>query len=173
MKRIFFLLVTILAVNIITAQNNAIDKFFSSYENNEDFTVVFVSPKMFEMVTKLSKDAKDKDIQEVRDLVKDIKGLKILTTKKESMKYYTEASKKIPTSEYEVLMTVKDKGNNVKFLTKGNGDVVNELLLLVGGTDDFVLMSFVGSLDLNKIAKLANKLDLDGAEHLDKLKNKK
>ena len=70
-------------------------------------------------------------------------------------------------------MTVKDKGDNVKFLTKGNGDVVDELLLLVGGADDFVLMSFVGKLDLNKISKLANKLDIQGSEHLDKLKDKK
>ena len=112
-------------------------------------------------------------MQEIKELVKDIKGLKILTTKKDPMKYYTEASKKLPINEYEVLMTVKDKGDNVKFLTKGSGDVVNELLLLVGGTDDFVLMSFVGNLNLSKISKLANKLELNGAEHLDKLKDKK
>lgn len=155
------------------SQNSAIDKFFSSYENSEDFTVVYVSPKMFEMIAKITNDSKAKDMQEIKELVKDIKGLKILTTKKDPMKYYTEASKKLPINEYEVLMTVKDKGDNVKFLTKGSGDVVNELLLLVGGTNDFVLMSFVGNLNLSKISKLANKLELNGAEHLDKLKDKK
>jgi hypothetical protein len=151
------------------SQNTAIDKYFSAYENNEEFTVVFVSPKMFNMIATATKDGKS----DVADLVKDIKGLKILTTEKNAGKYYAEALKKIPTTEYEVLMTVKDKGENVKFLTKGSGDVVDELLLLVGGGDKFVLMSFVGKLDLNKISKLANKLDIQGGEHLDKLKNKK
>ncbi len=167
-------IITVLALLITTlscwGQNNAIDRFFSAYENNENFTVVYVSPKMFEMVAKVTNDSKNSDIKE---LVKDIKGLKILSTNKDALKYYNEASKKIPLGEYEVLMTVKDKGDNVKFLTKGNGDVVDELLLLVGGANDFVLMSFVGKLDLNKISKLANKLDIQGSEHLDKVKDKK
>lgn len=166
--------VTLLALltTLFTAysQNNAIDKFFSAYESNENFTVVFVSPKMFEMVAKV---ADEKENQEIKELVKDIKSLKILSTTKDPLKYYAEANKKIPVGEYEVLMTVKDKGDNVKFLTKGNGDVIDELLLMVGGADDFVLMSFVGKLDLKKISKLANKLDIEGSEHLDKLKNKK
>lgn len=150
-------------------QSNAIDKFFSAYENDANFTVVTISPKMFDMVTNFTNEM---DNKEVKDMIKDIKGLKILTSEKEGMKYYNDAIKKLPVSEYEVLMTVKDKGNNVRFLTKGKGDVVDELLLLVGG-DQFVMMSFVGKLDLNKIAKLAKTLDIEGSEHLDKLKNKK
>ena len=170
MRTVITLLAFVIAYLPAQSQNNAIDRFFSAYENNENFTVVFVSPKMFEMVAKATNDSKNSDIKE---LVKDIRGLKILSTKKDPLKYYNEASKKIPLNEYEVLMTVKDKGDNVKFLTKGSGDIVDELLLLVGGSDDFVLMSFVGKLDLNKISKLANKLDIQGSEHLDKLKDKK
>ncbi len=164
--------ITILFALFISANaysQNAIDKYFSQYENNENFTVVTVSPKMFGMIAKATKDSKD----EVMELVKDIKGLKILTTEKDATKYYAEAIKKIPTNDYEVLMTVKDKGENVKFLTKGSGDIIDELLLIVGGGDNFVLMSFVGKLDLNKISKLANKLDIQGSEHLGKLKDKK
>lgn len=172
MKKIITIAIAAIFTTGLFSQNSAIDKFFSSYENSADFTVVYVSPKMFEMVAKITNDSKDKDVQNIKELVKDIKGLKILNTKKDPMKYYNEAAKKLPINEYEVLLTVKDKGDNVKFLTKGSGDIVNELLLLVGGADDFVLMSFVGNLDLNKISKLATKLDLEGAEHLDKLKNK-
>jgi hypothetical protein len=167
MKKILVLVFGLLISNISFSQSNAIDKFFSSYENNPEFTTVFVSQKMFEMVAKVTSESKS---AEIRDLVKDIKGLKILKTSKDALKYYAEASRKIPTSEYEVLMTVKDGGDNVKFLTKGNGDIIDELLLLVGGNQDFILMSFVGKLDLNKISKLANKLDINGTEHLGKLK---
>jgi len=41
--------------------------------------------------------------------------------------------------------------------------------LLVGGTEEFVMVSFVGKIDLDKISRLAKKLDVDGVEHLDKL----
>jgi hypothetical protein len=169
MKTYFNILVALILSFTAFSQNTAIDKYFSAYENNADFTVVFVSPKMFKMIANATNDSKN----EITDLVKDIQGLKILSTEKDALKYYTEAVKKIPLGEYEVLMTVKDKGENVKFLTKGSGDVVDELLLLVGGGKNFVLMSFVGKLDLNKIAKLANKLDIQGSEHLGKLKDKK
>lgn len=169
MKSIFsFIIATLLSISAYS-QNNAIEKFFSNYENNDDFTVVYVSPKMFQMVAKVTKDT---DKAEISDLVKDVKGLIILTSENNSAKYYNEAIKKIPVSEYEVLLTVKEKNQNVRFLTKGTADVIDELLLLVGGADEFVLMSFVGKLDLNKIAKLAEKLDINGSEHLKKLENK-
>ena len=153
-----------------SAQADAIDKFFKTYQDNEDFTMVYVSPKMFQMVSKAVSEIED---PEVKDLVKDIRGLKILTTDKNASKYYNEAITKINTKEYEVLMTVRDKETNVKFLTKeSSSNVIEELLLLVGEPDEFVLMSFVGKLDLQKVAKLAKKLDMEGAEHLGKLEKK-
>lgn len=106
---------------------------------------------------------------ELKELINGIKGLKILTTNVDAGKYYTEAIKKIPVGEYETLVTVRDKGENVRFLTKGTGDIVNELLLLVGGKEEFVLMSFVGKIDINKISKLAKKFNVDGIEHLEKI----
>ena len=170
MNKILSLIIALTFSLSISAQTDVIDKFFSSYENNDAFTVVYVSPKMFKMVSKVAEGQKDGDITE---LISGIKGLKILSTEKNGLQYYNEAIKKIPTSEYDVLLTVKDKGQNVKFLTKGSDDVVEELLLLVGGADQFTLMSFVGKLDLKKIAKLANKLDIEGSEYLDKLNDKK
>jgi hypothetical protein len=169
MKLIANVVIVMLIATNIFGQNSAIDKYFSAYESNEAFSTVFVSPKMFSMITSATKDSKG----EIADVIKDIKGLKILSTQKNGSKYYNEAIQKLPVSEYEVLMTVKDKGENIKFLTKGTGNNISELLLLIGGNTNFTLMSFVGNLDLAKIAKLANKLELNGSEHLEKLKNKK
>ena len=47
MKKIFMLAIAAIFTTSLFSQNSAIDKFFSSYENSEDFTVVYVSPKMF------------------------------------------------------------------------------------------------------------------------------
>ena len=42
--------------------------------------------------------------------------------------------------------------------------------MLVGGEDEFSLISFVGDLDLEKIGRLGKSLNIDGSEHLEKLK---
>lgn len=170
MKKIFYFTLIALFTSIgVQAQNgDAIDRFFEQYQDDEDFTMVYVSPKMFKLVAKVASEELDEDLN---DVVSNLRGLKILTTKVNPQEVYKDANNKIDTKDYELLLTARDSGQNINFFTKTSGDdVVEELLLLVGGKDEFVLLSFVGTLDLEKIAKLASKLDIDGAEHLEKLK---
>ena len=144
------------------AQEDAISKYFSKYVDNEDFTVVYVSGKMFELINKMELDFDDEEAEAVLAVVKDLKGLRILSTDNNGMQYYKEALQTINAKEYETLMTVREnKGENVQFLIKDNGgDVINELLLLVGGSDsDFVLISFIGAIDLNEVGKLAKAFE--------------
>ena len=58
-------------------------------------------------------------------------------------------------------MTVRSQdGDNVEFLVQENKETkkISELLLLSGG-DEFVLLSFVGNLDMEKIVRLAQEMD--------------
>lgn len=163
-------IVALIGVTGLNAQNDAIDRFFEQYQNDENFTMVYVSPKMFQLVAKVASEDLDKDLN---DVVKNLKGLKVLKTEVNPLQVYKEANNKIDTKEYELLLTARDQGQNVNFYTKtSSNDVVEELLLLVGGDDEFVLLSFVGTLDLAKIAKIAKKMDIDGAEHLGRLEEK-
>ena len=169
-----FLSILLIAIFGLTStgysQLDAIEKYFDKYLDDDRFTVVYVSPKMFQMVTKIVGEELD---QNIIDIVKDLRGLRILRTDVNTMEFYKEATQTINTKEYEVLLTVRDKEENVQFLTKGSGDIIHELLLLVGGKNEFVMLSFVGNIDLNKIAKLAQSMDIDGAKHLEKLKDRK
>jgi hypothetical protein len=169
MKKILMMaVVAFIGMSGINAQADAIDRFFEQYQEDENFTMVYVSPKMFQLVAKVASEELDEDLN---DVVKNLKSLKVLRTEVNAQQVYKDANKKIDTKDYELLLTARDKGQNVNFFTKttGNNDVVEELLLLVGGEKEFVLLSFVGTLDLQKIAKLAKKMDIDGAEHLQKL----
>jgi hypothetical protein len=44
--------------------------------------------------------------------------------------------------------------------------------MLVGEPNEFTLISFVGKIDLDKIAKLANKMEINGMEHLKSVDNR-
>ena len=153
------------------AQTDAISNYFEQYVDDERFTVVYLSPKMFQILGKLDLDElEDKEAAEVMDVVSDLKSLRILTTDENTMGFYEEAQQKLDTKGYDVLMTVRSDDENVNFLVKDDGgNVIHELLLLVGGNEDFVMMSFVGDINLKKISKLAKTIDVDGMEHLDKL----
>lgn len=170
MKNILLILLAMFSTAILSAQVDAIEKYFNQYLDDERFTVVYISPKMFNMVAKL--DIEDMDA-ETKELISNLKGLRILTTEINTLAFYNEALKKINTSEYEILMKVRDGDENVHILIKDDGGSrIHELLLLVGGTSDFVLLSFVGDIDLDKISKLANSMDIKGVEHLDKIEKK-
>jgi len=170
MKYIIFLFLGLMTMNM-QAQQDAIDKYFKQYVEDENFTVVFISPKMFQLISKLDLNEVDNDPEAkmVMETVKDIRGLRVLTTDVDPMLRYKEAMQKINTNEYEVLVTVRDKGENVRIWVKESDNVIEELLLLVGAVDEFVMLSFVGNIDLDKISKLANNIDVKGAEHLNKV----
>ncbi len=152
--------------NLASAQTesvSAIDKYFQQYVEDERFTVVYISSKLMSMFGKLDVESMEMDDEEtaaIIDLASDLEGIRILVAEEDAAGLYKEAKSKIDTKEYEVLMTVRNKDEeNVDFLIKDEGDIIQELLLLVGGGDQFVLMSFAGIIDMNKIARLINEFD--------------
>ena len=69
-------------------------------------------------------------------------------------------------------MVVKEGRNEeVLFLVKEKGDIIYELLMISGSEDDFTLISFIGDIDLNVLAKLTKDLDIDGIEHFEDLED--
>ena len=151
------------------AQSDAITKYFNKYVDDERFSAVYISPKMFSMVAKIEIEDMEPEVQEV---IRSMKGLRILHTEQGTLQYYNEALKTIPTSEYEILLTARDEGENVRFMVKDNGDIVEELLMLVGGEKNFALISFIGNIDLKKIGKLAKVLNIENLQYLEKLDEK-
>jgi hypothetical protein len=151
------------------AQNNAIERYFEKYTDDERFTVVFISPKAFEMVAKI--ETTDPEWNNIRPIIKDLTGLRVLACDSlvDGVQMYKEALAKVPQQEYSELLTVRDGQENVRIWSRDKGNIIEELLLLVGSPDEFVLLSLTGKIDLDKISELSNTLDVQGLEHLDKL----
>ncbi len=151
------------------AQSDAISTYFSKYVEDPEFTVVYISGKMFNLMESLIStvdpdELNDEQTKALAKVVTNMKGLRILTTDKQGLKHYEEAKKKmVGAKSYEVLMTVREKNKSkVDFYTHSvnGGDKVDELLLLVGQVDgNFVLLSFVGNVDMASISELAKSFD--------------
>jgi hypothetical protein len=169
MKRIITSLVFFMIVSASFGQD-AISKFFSKYENDESFSQVTISSKMFGLFTDM--EATTPEDKEVLDAISKIKGLRILGKQeaRNARDLYKEAFTLIPMKEYEELMSVRDKDKDMKFLIKQNKNgTISELLMVVGGNTDFMILSLFGEIDLKQVSRIGKKMDVKGLENLEKM----
>ena len=165
---IFTLLITIRG----NAQDNVISKSFSTWENDRSFTVVTISGKMFSLFTDI--ETSDPEDQAILDAISNLSGLRLITKDNISNGFdlYKKALERIPQDIYVEVMTVREEDSDIKFLIREKGDVISELVMVMGSDHDFLVLSLYGIIDLDQISKLSKKVDIDGLEELDKLKEK-
>jgi len=166
--------IVLMAVSVIAnAQNDAIAKFFTKYQNDETFSQVTVSGKMFSMMANLDGDTPEE--KAMINSISKIKGLKILTKSeaRNSRELYKEAISMIPTKDFEELMSVREKDKDMKFFTKESGGKISELVMVMGGNDEFMVMTIFGEIDLKDISKIGKSVNIEGMENLDKINEKK
>ena len=154
----------------IFAQDDAIGKFFGKYVEDSRFTVVSISPKMFRLLSKVNWDTIPADVKQT---VSKLHSLRILSTETTPQQFYKEALTKVDMKEYEELITVRNKNENVRFVVKENGGIISELLMIAVDDDGFTLMSFVGDIDLDKMSRLSSSMSIKGMENLKNVKKKK
>ncbi len=166
MKKISAIIIVLFISVGSYAQNNAIAQLFDQYYEDENFTKVSVSSKMFELFTKI--EPGDEDEKEILDAISKLKGLKVLAADsvQDSRKMFNEAVSKVSSNGYEELMEVKDAEEDMKFMIKEDKDVINELVMIVGGKRHFVLISLYGIIDLKNISKLSKSMNIKGMEYL-------
>jgi hypothetical protein len=172
MKKIIVIVLLMAGASGVFAQD-AISKFFTKYQNDESFTQVTVSAKMFSLFTNM--EVESKEDQEVLNAISKLKGLRILGKENTSdaRTLYKEAFSLIPTKEFEELMSVREKDQDMKFYIKESGGKITELVMIMGSTDDFMVMSLFGEIDLKQVSRMGKKMDVKGLENLQKIEEKK
>jgi hypothetical protein len=158
-------------VLVAFAQNDVIDKYFSSYYQSEDFTKVSISSKMFDLFTNIDSD--DPDEAEILDAISKLSGMRLITCTSgaDGLALYNKALKSTG-KEYEVLMTVDDKDDDITFYVKEQNGVIHELVMIGNGGGEFFILSLLGDINLKQINKLAKSLEIDGMDHLEKMEDK-
>jgi hypothetical protein len=173
MKKLMLAVGMLVMSGMAMAQGDAITKFFSKYQNDETFSQVTVSSKMFNLFTNL--EVESKEDKEVLDAISKLKGLRILAKEdaRNGYELYKEALAMVPMKEYEELMSVRDKDKDMKFFIKETSPgKISELLMVSGGIKDFMVLSLFGEIDLKQVGKIGRKMDIDGLDNLHKIDDK-
>ena len=183
MKKLLSTLLLAMFVFNVHAQS-----FFDEYENRDDVSFFSISPKMFQMLGKMSINVEDPEASEFLKMVMSINNFKVLISGSDqvSTDMLQWVDKQVVANNLETLITIKDPEADVVFYVKEgkSADRVEKLLmyskdrskidpsknLSVGGRDiESVLMLLEGDIDLNQISKLTEKMDLPGGRQLQHL----
>src|SRR5690606_3216251 len=165
-------LVIVMTSVSVQAQNDAISRFFDKYAADDSFTQVTVSSKMFSLFTNL--EANTPEDKQLLDPISKLKGLRIIAkdNARNARDLYREAFALIPKNDSEELMSVRDDQKDMKFMIRENGDKISELLMVMGGPDEFMVLSVFGEIDLKQISRIGRKLNVSGLEKLESMDKK-
>jgi len=169
MKKVIVIIGMMFFSVAMMAQGTVINKYFNELQDNENFTKVSVSQKMFSMFTDL--EAGSDAEKQFLEAVSKLKGLKVIVADSipDAMKLYKKAVADVDKAGYEELMSVKDANQNLKFSIKEKNGKISELLMVAGGKNNFIMLSLYGEIDLKNISKIAQELKVEGLQELGKM----
>ena len=169
------LLAGLLSLTMGIRAQSIMDKLYDKYSGTEGYTSVYISKYMFDMFRTNETDIKTGE--DMEQIMSKLNCIKILVTDDDPatstpVSLYQEIMKVLPSSSYKEIMVVKEKDQDVKFYVKEEKNRVAELLLVVGGKDESVLISIQGDIDMKNISKLAKSMNIEGMENLEKIEKK-
>ena len=181
MKKMMFSLICMafLTVPLLVNAQSPIDKIFDKYSNQDGFTAVNISKDLFQMLMQIGKgDSKDTSMVEMKNMMEQLSGLKVLTFAFDStnvvkaVSIYNEFAGVFPAGSYKELMTVNEGRQNIKFMTKqdANGKIT-EMVMLMKDKTEVAVLSLTGNIDLSTISQLSKGMNIHGMEGLKKIGN--
>ncbi len=158
-------------------QSSTVDNLFDKYTSQDGFTSVDVSKGLFELFAEIEADDPEfEDFQKAIDGVESLRLIAYSTEDKDDGNtpaakeaFYKDVMSSIPFKEFKELMIIKDSDANVNFYAKSSGSIISEMIMVVDGKNEAVLLSLTGDLDLNYVAKLGRTMDIGGMQHLGKM----
>ena len=182
----------ILILLIITSFWLSGQSIFERYANNDDVTLVSISPNMFKMLGQMSLSLDDPEAQEYLEMVTSIKNFKVLVSSDQgiSNEMLNWVNQEVLKQDLDELVSIKDQVTDITFYVKEGKkeDYVEQLLMYVNEKVDSdieksnfnikdseikaIVMLLEGNINLNKISKLTDQMNLPGGDLLKKAQKK-
>lgn len=171
MKKLVLNIMILLFPILLSAQSSPIENIISEYSGKEGVTSINLSNQMLQLFSKMAEDESDEELEAI---ISDLNGIKILTFEssikpKNGKSLYSDFTRLLSASNYKELMTINDEGENIQFLIRESNSKIKELVMVIGESDETVLIALTGDIDLKNMSELSKSLDIKQLEHLDKV----
>lgn len=165
MRKILLMAMLLGVAGLSFAQTKAVQSFYNKYKDMDGVENVRLQGWLIKLASSFADDDPD-----AKRLLKKITQLRILTMDQGnlvSQQEYNNLVKNIKQDHFEDLFLIKDNGQNVQFLIREKGDTITDVIMLVSGGDEFVLLSLEGVLKFSDLNDL--NIEVDGSDHFKKL----
>ncbi|MEZ5083721.1 MAG: DUF4252 domain-containing protein [Bacteroidales bacterium] len=180
MKQLLFKVTFMLALILpITgfSQSSKVAGLFDKYSGTDGFTTVDINKGLFELFAEIEAD--DPEFDDFQKAIEGLESMRLIAysineqegDEKTRESFIAEINKTVPFNEYKELMVVKDKDANINFYAKSEKQIITEMLMIVDGKNEAVLLSLFGVIDLNYVAKLGSAMNMGGMKYLGKMQS--
>lgn len=145
----FVIFLALLVAPVTKAVAASLDDIFDEFKNYEQVEYVKI-PRFVMWLAKFCDD-------ENSNAAKKINGMQVLTFSKAdgSIRNLFDKRFKQLSSGFETLLSANDDGDNVRILTKNDGNKFKNLYIYAADKDDIVLVKFSGTFTADEIMRLA------------------
>ena len=161
MKKLFIICTLVLSHFFnVYGQKNKLNQLFDKYQDVEGVTSIKIAKPMFGMLSNLN--IADAELDQIKPLLSKIDGLKVLITegsKGELANVNKEISSYLSNLNYSEIMSVKNAGSKIKFLSaeaKSDGTLDDMLLSIDSGGGENILVMLDGKLSMDDVNKIIN-----------------
>jgi len=160
MRITLFVIVALLCQISSFGQGNYLEEFIDRYAENADASSLSLNDWSLNLTSSFINKETGKKIKNK------VTQLRLLTSDNAFLASNSDIRGLISSlkkDDFESLIEVREKGNNVKFMIREDQGSITDVLMLVQGTDGFVLLSLEGLFKLKDFKNF--QIDIDGGEH--------
>ncbi|MBR0320911.1 MAG: DUF4252 domain-containing protein [Bacteroidales bacterium] len=157
MKRLIILTVILLSATIASAQEGR--NIYNKYSGGEGVTAVYISPSMFKLIGKLPNleiETESGSSMDLAPLISSFKGFYMLDISNPSV--ITEINKEvnvmISKGRYDLLMEVKDEGDNVQIYTSGDEKTIESFVFIASDGHEVQFICIDGKINRTDLETL-------------------
>ncbi len=129
----------------------AAKQVFDEYKAKEGANYVSIPSALIQLAAIKVKDDK------VKDVVRQVKSARVLMMddcKKSVRKNFVKDIQTLTKKGYDPMTAVRDDDSNTLIYTKGDDDVLKEVVILINDADDITAVLFTGSISTESISAL-------------------
>lgn len=164
MKNIAIAIVLIASfMSNVTAQS-FVEEHYGDLMELEETTVVNVSGKMFQMLSKFEDAADEEEAQEALRMMENVESFTLVKVDQvEDLKSLINRSKS-DLKRYDELVRVRDNGTNVVISIDETNGIVHEIVGVVSLPEEgsFIAASLQGRIDLDEVSAMVSKFQEEG-----------
>jgi len=172
MKALYLFLVFLFALTAMTAQEEIVSLHFGEYEKDQSFEKIELDRTTFERFAKIKTE--DEAALRLIRAFQQLNGVKAIFLEHNAAGFdlSNAAVKTVMADEnYEELMSVNTKHENVLMTIREEEGVVKELSIIVGAEQNFMIATLYGKIDLKTFSTITTVLRKNGKEWFKQFEN--